>query len=128
MGVFKRPESDYWYIKFICNGRRHKVSSHTTDKTKARAIEARMRAELLAGNNLASVPKVTLAEAIDRYIEAVIRPKDNAKVLSADSYLLGRVRRDLMASTLLAEITAARISAYRDQLLAEKLAPATVNR
>lgn len=43
MGVFKRPNSDNWYLEFICNGRRHKASSHTTDKNKARYIEAVIR-------------------------------------------------------------------------------------
>jgi integrase len=128
MGVIKRPDSDYWYIEFIYNGRRHKASSGTTDKTKARAIEAKMRTELLAGNDPSSLPKITLAQAIARYIDAVIKPKNNAKVLSADSYLLGRVRRDLGADLLLTDITAARIATYRDRLLGEDLEPATVNR
>lgn len=128
MGVIKRPESNVWYIIFEHAGRRYRASSGTTNRTKAIAVEARMRSELLAGNDLGSLPRITLTEAITRYIDAVIRPKDNAKVLSADSYLLGRVKRDLGAGTLLAEITAARISTYRDRLLAEELAPATVNR
>lgn len=128
MGVFKRPGSPCWHIEFIHDGVRHRASSHTTDKTKARAIETRMRAELLAGNDPSSLPKITLAQAIARYIDAVIKPKNNAKVLSADSYLLGRVRRDLGADLLLTDITAARIATYRDRLLGEDLEPATVNR
>lgn len=128
MGVFKRPDSDNWYIEFIANGQRHKASSNTTDKNKARAIEAKMRAELLAGNDPNSLPRITLGEAITRYIDAVIKPKNNLKVLAADSYLLGRVKRDLGADTLLARITAAHIAAYRDRLLAEGLKPATANR
>jgi hypothetical protein len=95
MGVIKRHDATIWYIIFEHNGRRYKASSGTTDKTKARAIEAKMRTELLAGNDPNSLPKVTLAEAVSRYIDAVIKPKNNRKVLSGDSYLLGRVRRDL---------------------------------
>lgn len=87
MGIIKCPDSDCWYIEFIYNGRRHKASSGTTDKTKACAVEAKMRAELLAGNDPSSLPKIALAQAISRYIGAVIQPKNNPKVLSADSYL-----------------------------------------
>ena len=86
MSVIKRHDSPIWYIIFEHNGRRYKASSNTTDKTKARAIEAKMRTELLAGNDPNILPKVTLAEAISRYIDAVIKPKNNRKVLSADSY------------------------------------------
>jgi hypothetical protein len=102
MGVIKRPDSPIWYIIFEYNGRRYKASSGTTDKTKARAIEAKMRAEVLAGNDPSSLPKITLAQAIARYIDAVIKPKNNAKVLSADSYLLGRAPRRLSGSDLAA--------------------------
>jgi len=128
MGVIKRHDSPIWYIIFEHDGRRYKASSNTTDKTKARAIEAKMRTELLAGNDPNSLPKISLSQAISRYIDAVIKPKNNAKVLSADSYLLGRVRRDLGANLLLTDITPARIATYRDFLLSEDLEPATVNR
>jgi|GEM_PF-6749739 hypothetical protein len=114
MGLIKRPGSDYWYIEFIHNGRRFKVSSGTNKKAEARAIEATMRADLAAGSDLASLPKVTLGEAITRYIDGVIKPKNNAKALSANGYLLGRLKRDLGASVLLADLTASRIASYRD--------------
>jgi hypothetical protein len=94
MGVFMRPGFDNCYIEFIHHGRRIKTSSATNNKAKARAIEAKMRAELLTGDALASLPKITFGEAIARYIDAVIKPKNNAKVLNSDSYLLGRLKRD----------------------------------
>ncbi len=56
MGVIKRLDSDYWHIEFIHDGVRLRTSSHTSDKTKARAIETRMRAELLAGNDPGDEP------------------------------------------------------------------------
>jgi integrase len=128
MGLIKRPGSDYWYIEFIHNGRRFKTSAGTSNKAAARAIEATMRADLAAGGDLASLPKVTLGEAINRYTDAVIKPKNNARVFSADNYLLGRLKRDLGAATQLIGLTASRIASYRDKLLGEGLAPATVNR
>jgi hypothetical protein len=71
MGVFKRPDSDFWYIEFIYRGRRYKASSETTDKNKARALEVKMRADIVAGQDPAHQPKVTLGEAITRYIDTV---------------------------------------------------------
>ena len=45
MGVIKRHDAPIWYIIVEHDGRRYKASSNTTDKTKARAIEAKMRTE-----------------------------------------------------------------------------------
>ena len=128
MGLTKRPGSDNWYIEFIINGRRHKASSNTTDKNKARRIEAKMRADMLLQEDPAFQPKITLAQAITRYIDTVIRPKGNAKVLACEGYLLDRLKRDLGSDTLITELTASRIADYRDRLLAEHLKPATANR
>lgn len=128
MGVFKREGSPNWYIEFVHEGRRIKASSETTDKRKAIAIEAKMRADLLVGDDPRQLPIVTLAEAIDRYIDTVVRPKGNPGVLVTDGYLFGRLRRDLGAATPISKLTGARIATYRDTLLASNLAPATVNR
>jgi integrase len=87
-----------------------------------------MRADLLLQDDPAYQPKITLAQAITRYIDTVIRPKGNSKVLTCDGYLLGRLKRDLGADMLITELTAARIASYRDKLLAEQLTPATANR
>ncbi len=87
-----------------------------------------MRADIKAGNDPSSLLRVTLGEAITRYVDTIIKPKNNAKVLSTDGYLLGRLKRDLGASIGLTDLTASRIATYRDRLLAEGLAAATVNR
>lgn len=60
MGLIKRPESNVWYIVFEHAGRRYRASSGTTNKTKALASEARMRAELLAGNDPGTRPRSPL--------------------------------------------------------------------
>ena len=71
MGVHKRPDSPFWIIEIVLNGRRHKASSNTTDKNKARRIEAKMRVDLLLQDDPAYQPKITLAQAITRYIDTV---------------------------------------------------------
>lgn len=128
MGVIQRPGSLHWHIEFVHDGVRHRASSGTADKNKARALEVRMRADLIAGKDTSKLPRVTLAEAITRYIDSVVRPKNNPKVLKCEGYLLGRLQRDLGSDTPLTDLTMARIATYRDRLLGERLAPATVNR
>ena len=95
MGLTKRPGSDNWYIEFIINGRRHKASSNTTDKNKTRRIEAKMRADLLLQDDPAYQSKITLAQAITRYIDMVI-----CAAASARSCIARNRRRETPAAWL----------------------------
>jgi hypothetical protein len=79
MGVLKRFYSKHWHIECVAGGV-YRATAGTSDKTKARAMEARMRTVIKASNDPSSLPEVTLGEAVTHYIDTVIRPENNAMV------------------------------------------------
>jgi hypothetical protein len=127
--VYKQPRSPYWLIELHIGGRRFRRSSKTTSKRKAQALEWEWRNELTtpAAPEQAQ-PPMALGEALDRYVQTVIQPRNRPKNAVRDKYLLDRIRRDLGEGTLLPAIAAAQIASFSQHLLREGKAPATVNR
>src|SRR5690348_4733104 len=69
-----------------------------------------------------------LGEALARYFQTVVQPRNRPKNAARDKYLLQRIRHDLGEETPLFAIAAARIASFTDGLLRERKTPATVNR
>ncbi|MBF0307578.1 MAG: hypothetical protein HQL41_18270, partial [Alphaproteobacteria bacterium] len=69
-----------------------------------------------------------LGEAIDRYYDGVVLPKGNADVAKRELYALNQMREVLGADVPLSSLNARALADYKDRLLAERKAPATVNR
>jgi len=126
--VYKQPKSPYWLIEVQVGGRRFRRSSKTTSKRKALALEWEWRKELSAPAAPENEPPMLLGEALDRYFQTVVQPRNRPKNAARDKYLLSRIRHDLGEETLLSAITAARISTFTDGLLQEHKTPATANR
>ena len=128
MPVYKQPRSPYWIIELRVDGRRFRRSSKTTSKRTARALEWEWRKELTAPKGPDAQPPMALGEALDRYSQTVIQPRNRPQNAARDEYLIDRIRRDLGEGTFLSAITASRIASFSDHLLREGKAPATVNR
>ncbi|MGE5514939.1 MAG: tyrosine-type recombinase/integrase [Bacteroidota bacterium] len=128
MAVFKREGSPFWFIEFTYKGHKVRQSSGMTKKRDAEERERILRQELKEQLLLGKVAEMTLGEAIDRYYDGVIVPKGNKGVATRELYALNQMREGLGASTSISKLSARVLADYKDTLLAEKKAPATVNR
>lgn len=128
MGVFKRKGSPFWQIEFTFKGHTVRRSSGMTKKRDAEERERILRQELKEQLLLGKVAEMSLGEAIDRYYDGVIVPKGNKGVATRELYALNQLREGLGASTPIAKLSARVLADYKDELLAEKKAPSTVNR
>ncbi|SEH52406.1 tyrosine-type recombinase/integrase [Magnetospirillum fulvum] len=128
MAVFKREGSPFWFIEFTYKGHKVRQSSGMTKKRDAEERERLLRQELKEQILLGKVADMSLGEAIDRYYDGVIVPKGNKGVATRELYALNQIRQGLGASTSIAKLSARVLADYKDSLLAEKKAPATVNR
>jgi len=128
MAVFKREGSPFWFIEFTFKGHKVRQSSGMTKKRDAEERERLLRQELKEQLLLGKVADMSLGDAVDRYYEGVIVPKGNKGVAKRELYALNQLREGLGAATPLAKLSARVLADYKDQLLADKKAPATVNR
>jgi len=128
MAVFKRDGSPFWFIEFTFKGHRVRQSSGTTKKREAEERERILRQELKEQLLLGKVAEMSLGEAIDRYYDGVVLPKGNVGVAKRELYALNQLREGLGADTAISNLSARVLADYKDRLLAEKKAPATVNR
>ena len=130
MPVYKQQNSRNWLVEFVVENRRYRRSSGTTIKRTAEALERKWRQEVHEGRFLGREPKpMTLGEAADRYYETVIATRPTRKKSKeAEAYALARVKQDLGEDTLLSALETPVLAEWRDRLLKEKKAPATVNR
>ncbi|MBA3686037.1 MAG: hypothetical protein H0W72_12480, partial [Planctomycetes bacterium] len=128
MAVFRRAGTGNLLIEFTLNGERVRESAHTTDRKMAKAIEARLRQEVLGRQRLGKVEAMTLAQAMARYERTVMEPKGNPGAAKRDRWCHAMIAADLGADTQLEALTARRIAAWRDRMIAEDKAPASVNK
>lgn len=128
MAVLKRANSPYWQIEFEFDGQRVRRSSGTSRKRDAEELERQWRKELHDQLMMGKVAPMSLAEAIDRYFDTVVKPKGNKGAATRELYALNQLRDGLSPATPLTGLTASVIADHKDGLLAKGLAPATVNR
>lgn len=128
MTVFKRDGSPHWFIEFTFKGHKVRQSSGMTKKSDAKEFESILRQELKNQMLLGKVATMNLGEAIDRYYDGVIAPKGNVGVAKRELYALNQLRKALGAGTPITKLTVRILADYKDHMLAEKKAPATVNR
>lgn len=124
MSVFKKPGSPYWYYEFQIDGLRFRGSTKTTDQRAAKAIEAKLRTEAALSRHFPKKPVMSLNEAFGRYYEDHGKRLASARVID---YQLAALLARLGKSTLLSEVTDARIAEYISRRRAE-VGDSTVNR
>lgn len=119
--LYKRPGSPYWQVKVVIGGRRLRVSTQTTDKRQAAAVEARLRErhwqQVRGGQH-------TWVEACDRWLDERGHKKSANRDKSIIDWTLDPSR---LRDCLLSEITSDKIAALR-KAKAEETTLATANR
>jgi integrase len=128
MAVFKREGTPHWQIEFTFKGQKVRQSSGTSKKREAEERERILRQELKEQLLLGKVADMSFGQAVDRYYDGVVLPKGNVLVAKRELYALSQLRDDLGASTPITKLSARVLADYKDRLLGEKKAPATVNR
>ncbi|MGE5147581.1 MAG: tyrosine-type recombinase/integrase [Candidatus Eiseniibacteriota bacterium] len=128
MAVFKRAGSPYWQIEFEYKGQSVRRTSGTVSMRKAQELEEQWRREIDSRGHVGRSVGMTLEDAVVRYFKTVVLPKGNSEAALRDYYQFDRTTRDLGAETPLTQLNAEALEGYRDRLLRQGLAPATVNR
>ena len=133
-----RCEHPYHY-DFRLNGRRYRASTETSDKHKARDIEARERSRILEGRHgIRRQPDISFREFAREYLRdhAELNQRDGG---ARDQQIVARLNENF-GSTILHEITAHRIEQWKRQRLegrwrgaghrdlGRRIRPGTVNR
>jgi integrase len=128
MAVFKRAGSPYWQIEFEYKGQQVRRTSGTVSMRKAQELEEQWRREIDERGHIGFTAGMTLEDAVVRYFKTVVLPKGNSEAALRDYYQFDRTTRDLGGDTPLVQLNAEALEGYRDKLLHQGLAPATVNR
>ena len=130
MPVYKQSNSRKWLVEFVIDGRRYRRSSRTTVKRKAELLEQKWRQEIHDGRfQIRTTKPLTLEDAANRYWRNVIIPKPSReKSKKAEAYAIKVITRAFPSGRQLAGIQASDIADWRDKLLGEGKAPATINR
>jgi integrase len=134
-GLYQRGKT--WRLDFTHEGQRHAVRlGRGITRTVARELAQVKRAEILKGAvgigpAKRTTPPTTFGQAVARYLQA----KARKRTIEQDRRHLTAFVAAFGAATPLAEITAARLSAWRDEKLAATCArtgavysPAAINR
>lgn len=125
MSLYKPKNSPYWHYDFVIKGLRFHGSTGTTEKARARNIEAKARGEAAEGaGGIRKRQYMTLNEAADRYFEEVAKHQTSH---ATTDYQLANLCRGLGKDTLLSDITDDEISEYVARRRAE-VSDASVNR
>ena len=70
MGLYKHPNSSYWYYSFTVNGRRITGSSKTSNKTLARQIYEAKKVDCLRnGASLEIRKRITFLTVQEKFLE-----------------------------------------------------------
>jgi integrase len=120
--LFKRAESEFWYVRYRdAGGKRVKRSTGTTDRREAEELEAKWRLEAREQRLWGTQPQRTFDELMLRYLKAIKRSAETdawyAKALTA--YFSGKV---------LAKLKRADIRGYIAKRRVDGLKGGTINR
>ncbi|WP_447601037.1 tyrosine-type recombinase/integrase [Nitrospira sp. Nam80] len=125
MGLYRR--GIVWWMSFTYGGKQVRASTGQTDRRAAEMVLGETRRQLHDGAYRITLEQQqrTFGELMDRYLA-----EHASKKASARSYVgyARRLRGFFGDHTPLAEITPRLIVAYKNQLFAAELAPASVNR
>ncbi len=113
MGLYKRKDSQYYWMSFRIEGRKISESTRTANKKLAEKIHAKRLIEVIEGKwfGAAAKPNLTMAEVFDRYLSEVspqLSPttdQRNAQMVKNLTAFFGK--------TLIRDVTASVVSDYK---------------
>lgn len=133
MSVFKRPDSDNWWFKFVWQGKEIRESTKQTNKRVAEQIEAARRTALAKGEvgirDRKAVP--TMKDFIERDFRPFVESRFHSKLKTLEYYRNGL--KNLTGYTPLAEceldaITSEKITGFVSKRQDAGLKVSTINR
>lgn len=127
MGLYKRKDSDVWWMSFSTGNRQYKKSTGTEDKKLEEKILAKVTVQVQEGKwfEVEEAKKHTFDDLMQRYLETHSKVNKGAKSYNEDVRYIKNLGRVLSGLTL-DRITPALISEYKTMRLEEGKAPQTV--
>jgi integrase len=125
--MFKRKDSDLWWISFRHNGRKVQKSLETSDKKLAKAIEAKIRTDIVQGKYYEKPigNDNTFSQLVDKFIKECA-PKRSISMqksyIASSKHLI-----PFFGDINLLAITSRKISKYKVLRYEEGAKPATIN-
>jgi integrase len=127
MGIYKRKDSQFWWMSFIVNSKPYRESTGTKDKRLAEAIHGKVLTKIVEGKWFGINPAkaYTFDELMERFMrEHAPRREENTQ----KTYKVSLKNLTKFFSVMpLSEITPKTISAYMEKRLKEGIKPASVN-
>jgi integrase len=130
MPIFKKPQSNIWYIDFTdANGKRVKKSTGTQDRKAALELHDRLKADAWRESKLGETPDHTFDELAVKYLRSELGSKYYRSKCTMVEYWLtqfsGRGLRSLTTSVIK---TALPTTLQVERLASRKMSTATQNR
>ncbi len=124
MGLYKHPNSSYWYYSFTVNGRRVTGSSKTSNKTLARQIYEAKKVDCLRhGASLEICRGITFLTVQEKFLEW---SKLHKRSYERDVILVNHLTK-FFGNRLLEDITPLEVEQYKS-IRVKQVSPSTVNR
>ncbi len=124
-GLFKKPNSKYWYADFTdASGRRVKRSTRTVERKEAEALLAKWKLEAHRQAMWGDEPPRLYDDLMLRYLQG---PSTEKRAPKRDHYAAKKLT-PFFQGKVLNELGAAEIQAYIDRRRGQGVGPATVNK
>lgn len=122
--LYKRPNSEYWWLRIYTPDKREiRRSTGTTDKKAAEEFESRLKQQLWRQSRMGERPRHTWEEAVVRWLD-----ETDHKASQQDDINLLRWLDSHLSGAFLDDLTVDRIDAIGKARKATGVKPATVNR
>lgn len=123
MGLYKR--GSVWWMSFVCQGKRYRQSTQTTNKKVAQRIYDKTKGEIAEGKWFEKLPDEsrTFKELMDLLINYTQKNCRSRAYLSS-----AKVLNEFFKPYLLSEITPRLWKQFKDEREAQGIKPASINR
>ena len=119
MTLVRRENSKFWYVQFQMSGKTVIRSTRTTDKRIASQVADKIRAEAHAEQMLGRKEPITLATAIQRFIDTKVGTPNYKNLISRQRTIL----TILDGSVLLTKISSATLEEFRRKRVEQGCGP-----
>jgi integrase len=124
MGLYRRHDSDVWWMSFIANGRQYRQSTETNDKKLATAILSKVKTAIIEGKwfEIDEAQRRTFDEMMEVYFAKI---SDKPSTLSRKEDALPHLK-DFFSGLTLSNITADLVDDYKKKRLDDEAADSTI--
>lgn len=127
MGLYRRPDSDIYWMAFAHNGKVFRKSTGTTDRKLAEKILAKVQIQVIEGRwfEFDSSRQHTFEDLMEKYMREYSAVHKAASTHEKDQFLLAHLT-PVFSGLSLNEITPRMIANYKTGRLADNASPASV--